>query len=329
MRMSSIILALIGLGVAGGSAQLAREMLTAPPATASMEPQNATVDVVVAARDIARGDAIDQRLLRIQPWPREAVPTGAILSMAELLPQDGGAPRRATRSMVAGEPVLSSRVSAPGERVTILQTLSPDTRAMAIRVDAVTAVGGFITPGDFVDIVLTRGDREELMADTILRNIRVLAVDQTSDETTDRPAIAATVTVEVTAEQGQILALGQRAGTLSLALRNPDSGADTTLDRLMLRDLLPERPAPEPEPAPVVAAEPAPTPPPAPARLNVTIRRGATETETRTVPEAAPTPPEGAQAPAPTPEPAPAAAAPETPAATAATVGGAAPAQQP
>lgn len=309
MRISSIILALIGLGVAGGSAQLAREMLMAPPATAGMEAPNATVDVVIAAADINRGDAIERRLLRVQPWPREAVPEGAILDLAELLPPDGGAPRRATRSMVAGEVVLTSRVSAFGERVMILQTLRPDTRAMAIRVDAVTAVGGFITPGDHVDIVLTRGDREELMADTILRNIRVLAVDQTSDEATDRPAVAATVTVEVTAEEGQILALGQRAGTLSLALRNPDTVDEVPIDRLQLRDLLPERVVPAP-PAP--EAEAAPPPPPVPARLSVTIRRGATETETRTVPEAAATPVETPAAPVPAPAPAPAAGAAET-----------------
>ena len=143
---------------------------------------------------------------------------------------------------------------------------------MAIKVDAVTAVGGFVTPGDYVDVLLTRGDAETLMTDTILRNIRVVAVDQSDDEQSEKPDVAATVTVEVTAEQGQVIALAQRAGTLSLALRTPDSKDAAPIERLRLSDLVPEPAVDVAEAvAPVVLAAPPP-------RRTVLVRRG-TETQ--------------------------------------------------
>jgi pilus assembly protein CpaB len=292
MRISSVILALIGLGVAGGSAQLARELLTAPAADAANAP--VIVTIMTAAVEIKRGDVIQPYMLVPQNWPAEAVPAGSFTDAAALLPAAGGEPRRALRSLVPGEVILEGKISGFGEKVTIAQSLSPHSRAMAIKVDAVSAVGGFVTPGDYVDVLLTRGDDETLMTDTILRNIRVVAVDQSDDELSDEPDIAATVTVEVSAEDGQIIALAQRAGTLSLALRTPDSVDDAPIERLRLSDLVPEpasepEPAPEPvavaEPEPVVevVAAPAPAPvvvvaPPPPPRRVVVERRG-TETQ--------------------------------------------------
>lgn len=268
MRISSIILALVGLGVAGGSAQLAREMLATPQAEATVQPQ--IVHVITAASEIKRGEEIKPHMLSSLAWPSDAVPPGAFVERAALLPASGGLPRRALRPMVAGEVVLASKISDFGEKVTIVQSLAPGTRAMAIKVDAVTAVGGFVTPGDSVDLLLTRGRGDELMTDTILRNIRVIGVDQRSDEMNDRPDVAATVTVEVTAEQGQVIALAQRAGTLSLALRDAESDDSAPLERLRLSDLVPE-PAAEPEPEPEAA-------PPAPRRPTIIVRRG-TETQ--------------------------------------------------
>jgi pilus assembly protein CpaB len=241
MRLSSIFMALVGLAVAGGSAQLAREMLTAPQADAAGQP--AVVQAIVAAAEIGRGDVIEPHMLMTQTWPAEALPAGAFTDFAALLPaQPGGEARRAMRPMARGELVMANKVSAFGQKVTIVDSLAPGTRAVAIRVDAVTSVGGFVTPGDFVDVLLTRGQSETLITDTILRKIRVVAVDQSADEMSDSPALAATVTVEATAEESQILALGQRAGTLSLALRDPNSPDTAPVERLRLSDLVPEDP---------------------------------------------------------------------------------------
>ena len=241
MRLSSIFLALVGLAVAGGSAQLAREMLMAPQADAAAKP--AVVQAIVAAAEIKRGDPIEPHMLMTQTWPAEALPAGAFTDFAALLPaQAGGEKRRASRPMVRGELVMANKVSDFGQKITIVDTLTPGTRAVSIRVDAVTSVGGFVTPGDFVDILLTRGQNQSLITDTILRNIRVIAVDQRADEMNDSPSLAATITVEATAEQSQILALGQRAGTLSLALRDSDAPDTAPVERLRLSDLVPDDP---------------------------------------------------------------------------------------
>ena len=268
MRASSIVLALIGLAVAGGSAQLARELMTAPQADAASAA--AMVTVMTAAAEIRRGDLILPHMLSAQSWPAGSVPAGSFTDAAPLLPAEGGEPRRALRSLVAGEVILEGKISGFGEKVTIAQSLSPNARAMAIKVDAVTAVGGFITPGDYVDVLLTRGDSETLMTDTILRNIRVVAVDQSDDELIDKPDVAATVTVEVTAEQGQVIALAQNAGTLSLALRTPGSDDAKPIERLRLSDLVPE---PKAEPV-VEVVEAVAAPVIVPPRRTVLVRRG-------------------------------------------------------
>lgn len=276
MRATSIVMALFGLAVAGGSAQLARDLLTAPSADAASG--RALVMVMTAASEIKRGEIIQPFMIKAQGWPAEAVPPESFTDAALLLPANGEEPRRALRSLVPGEVILQGKISGFGEKVTIAQSLSPNTRAMAIKVDAVTAVGGFVTPGDYVDLLLTRGDGETLMTDTILRNIRVVAVDQSDDEQSDAPDVAATVTVEVSAEQGQVIALAQRAGTLSLALRMPDTTDTAPIERLRLSDLVPE-PVVEaadvaPSPAPIIVVE-APPPP----RRVIIVRRGTDEQE--------------------------------------------------
>lgn len=268
MRLSSIFMALVGLAVAGGSAQLAREMLTAPQADAAATP--AIVQAVAAAADIKRGDVIESHMLMTQSWPAEAVPPGTFIDMAALLPaQPGGEPRRAMRPIGRGELIMAGKVSDFGQKVTIVDTLAPGTRAVSIRVDAVTSVGGFVTPGDFVDVLLTRGDGNSLITDTILRRIRVVAVDQSADELQDSPALAATVTVEATADESQILALAQKAGTLSLALRDANSPDTEPVERLRLSDLVPEEPVvvETPEAPAVVEAAPVRKP-------TILVRRG-------------------------------------------------------
>ncbi|MCV2865637.1 Flp pilus assembly protein CpaB [Defluviimonas sp. WL0075] len=241
MAMKSVLVALLGIAVAGGSAFGAREYLKQTAATASTDPTNGLVTAIVAGREIKFGQAIEPQMLQIVSWPREALPVGAFTDVDALLPQAGGQPRRAKGSMSPGELILASKVSNFGEKVTIVQTLGANTRAMAIRVDAVTGVGGFVTPGDTVDIVLTQGGGDGLRAVTILQNIRVIGVDQQTNEQNAAPDIARTVTVEVSPEQSQKLALAQSAGTLSLTLRTLDNVVDQPLNSIRLSDILQEK----------------------------------------------------------------------------------------
>jgi pilus assembly protein CpaB len=236
MRVKSFVVTLIGLGIAGGSVYMAREVLLAPIGASASEP--AMVDVVVARAPIGFGQAIEGHLIATQPWPADSLPDGAFTEMAALLAHNPSDVRRARAPLFAGEVLLASKLSAPGEKVTIVQKLGENTRAMAIKVDAVTAVGGFVTPGDYVDILMTQGQSGALSTVTILQNIRVIGVDQTAEEQTNTPEIAQTVTVEVTPEDGQKLALAQKAGTLSLTLRTLDNVVDQPLQMIEITDLL-------------------------------------------------------------------------------------------
>jgi len=249
MKLSSLFTAVLGLALAGGSAYLARDYIEAQNAQDALVEKGRLIHVIVAGRDIAFGQAIESQMLTTIAWPVEAVPKGIFSDHSKLLPEPGNPPRRARSAIAQGELILASRVSDFGEKVTITQSLGPNHRAMAIKVSAATAVGGSVTPGDHVDIVLTQGRGEKLRTVTILQNIRVIGVDQDANVQTDAPGIARTITVEVTPEQAQTLALAQQAGKLSLSLRTLEAVDDKPLDSIRLSDVLRDvSPVPEDEP---------------------------------------------------------------------------------
>ena len=264
MRLSALLTSMTGLAVAGGSAWFALDVLQTQRAGLAEElrrqqeeANESTVEVIVAAVDIPFGEEIDRSQLATIRWPREAMPNGVFTDFAALVPEGENPHRRAKRAMAQGELFLASKVSGFGEKVTITQTLTPGHRAMAIKVSAETAAGGFVTPGDAVDIVLTHGRDEGLRTVTVLQNIRVVGVDQLADEQSDAPVVARTVTVEVTPEQGQKLALAQRAGALSISLRSLDMAEgvteDAPLESVRLADILQQvSPLPEGEKAPTI-----------------------------------------------------------------------------
>ena len=241
MALKSFIVTIIGVAIAGGSVYLAKENLPDTSGAALAAPKFELVDVIVAGTDIGFGQLIERHMLTTKEWPRGSVPEGAYLDFSSLLPDEGAKPRRALGRLYTGEILLAQKLSNFGEKVTLVQKLGKNTRAMSIKVDAVTAVGGFVTPGDFIDIVMTQGNGKELRAVTILQAIRVIGVDQQSEDTKDQPSIARTITVEVTPNQGQRLALAQKAGTLSLTLRTLDGVVDEPLEMIQLRDLLQEK----------------------------------------------------------------------------------------
>ena len=244
MDFRSVFVAMLGVAIAGASAYGAREYMnvqTAAAASSAIDPASELVTIVVASQYIAFGQPIQVQNLRYEYWPRKALPPGSFSDMTTLIPEGEGLPRRTKYALAAGDLILASKISGFGEKVTLVQNLGPNSRAMAIKVDAETAVGGFVTPGDSVDILLTQGTGEDLRSVTILQNIRVLGVDQDSDQQSDQTAIARTVTVEVSPVEGQKLALAQKAGSLSLSLRTLDNVIDQPLDYTSLRDILQDK----------------------------------------------------------------------------------------
>jgi len=126
--------------------------------------------------------------------------------------------------MRLNEPLMNYKISGPGGKGSLSARISEGFRAAAIRVDDVTGVAGFIVPGDYVDVIYThdpetRRNGNELIADVLLQNIKVLGIDQNQNESSSAADLARTVTVEVKNEDAQRLHLALDTGKLSLTLR--------------------------------------------------------------------------------------------------------------
>jgi pilus assembly protein CpaB len=238
MRGRGLFLLVTGFLLAGGSVLVAHSYLK-NAATRSGEAQAREISAIVVARsEIPFGAPIRFEMLRLQEWPKEALPPEAFLSLEEVLGANPQEPRRARRSIVAGEPLVRNKVSQFGEKVTIADSINPGKRAMAIRVNDVSGVAGFVTPGDRVDVLMTRRlDNGDMMTTTVLQDIVVRGTDQLADEDQDKPNVARTITAEVSPDDAQRLALAQQAGTLSLTLRNLVNTEKPALRSLSVDDL--------------------------------------------------------------------------------------------
>ncbi|HEY2177302.1 MAG TPA: Flp pilus assembly protein CpaB [Caulobacteraceae bacterium] len=176
--------------------------------------------VVVAAAPITRGAVIQPAQLKIVNYPAAAVPTGAFTSVAQLT---GGkdVQRVALRDLGPDEPVLATRVSAPGGKLNMASELDPGTQAISIRTSDVAGVGGFVLPNDRVDILMSRQvGHDTPITQVVAENVRVLGVDQVDDQEANKPIVVKTATIEVTPQQAQSITLAQTMGALSMALRH-------------------------------------------------------------------------------------------------------------
>lgn len=225
----------------------------------------APTQILVAAKDLGLGEEIKSTSYEWKEWPDDGLFEGAIVK-ANLSEKDQATPveGRLRRSMSKGEPLMKSALVEDDKGNFVAATLAPGTRAMAIRVKAESSVGGFLTPNDHVDVILTyevrlpSDDRvrdasvavvSKKAAQTVLENVRVVAVDQKAKEV-EKVAVARTVTLEVTPKQAEKLALAESMGSLSLALRGtgdetpaytdqtkPESTTDTRMSNV-LQELL-------------------------------------------------------------------------------------------
>ncbi len=131
-----------------------------------------------------------------------------------------GGKRIALTAIEPNEPVLSSKITGPGQRATLSAMLRDGLKAATVRVNDIDGVGGFVLPGDHVDVSLTRQvDKANASTEVVLQNVRVLAIDQLADERLDKPSVVKAVTLEVDTVAAQKLSLAASVGTLSLMLR--------------------------------------------------------------------------------------------------------------
>ena len=237
MDRKKLVLLLGALIIAIGTAIAARSMFAggpAPAAEAAVEPTGPRV--LVAKRALTAGTIITADALGFQPWPKELVQDAYFIDGVADMNQLLGTVVR--YPITAGEPVTQGSLVKPGDRGFLAAALGPGMRAVTVPVSATTGVAGFVFAGDRVDLVLTQevsGDCEACTlktAETVLRNLRVLATDQTVEKTTDENGKTVvsefrTVTIEVTPKIAEKVAVAQTIGTISLVLRSlADSPAE-------------------------------------------------------------------------------------------------------
>jgi pilus assembly protein CpaB len=198
------------------------------------KPSVATQTIVVAKQALRFGTQIDRSMLEEVPWPSQALPVGAFAKIGELL----NGTRVVLAAIEANEPVLAVKVTGAGQRATLSALVGHGMKAVTIRVNDVEGVGGFVLPGDRVDVALTRQlDKSSATTEVVLQNARVLAIDQTADERTFKAAVAKTVTLEVDTVEAQKLSLASTVGSLSLLLRQAGDTTDARTRKITLKDL--------------------------------------------------------------------------------------------
>ncbi len=261
MRPIMIILIVVALAIAGTVAFLVSRFLSeTEEAARNVEPQmvsETTVDILIAAQSLPIGRIVRDDDLRWQPWPEQAVSADYITKgsddgRAEVDEFVGSAVRVA---MVSGEPVISSKVFHRGDAGFLSGVLTPGMRAVTIAVNERSGAAGFILPGDRVDVLMvfdiptedpTTGDTaDRVVSETALEDIRVLAIDQvvslgTGEEGANETLadVVETVTLEVTPNQAQALAVASQMGSLSLSLRSRVEGEISEIPRSFSPDFM-------------------------------------------------------------------------------------------
>lgn len=297
MNPQRIIMLLVAVVIAGGTVFFLRGYLNAERMAAQQraarpveEPAKPALQVLVARNDVSMGQIIKPDDLRWQAWPEGTLSPNYAVEGRRPLSDFVGAVSRAPLS--AGEPITEGRVVLPGSRGFMAAVLQPGMRAVSVPVTAISGISGFVFAGDKVDMILThvvqpasQGDRDRQASETILRGVRVIAMDQRLDSKPGEPAqIAKTATLEVTPKQSEIITLAQEMGKLSLSLRSlqepeeeqlPD-GPSYTRDSQVSTLLPPPHGiggSPAEPPPPSSPSTAAPPPPPTP---SITIIRGST-----------------------------------------------------
>ena len=227
MKAARLVVLGVAIAAGGGAAYLAAGSKEAPPPAPTVTLE--TIEILVAKTDLSRGQVIEGQDIGWQMWPTDAANPGFIRKSAEpdALAKYNGAIVRV--AMLAGDPIRSPYVVPAKGSGFLAAVLAKGMRAAAVDISPESDAGGFVLPDDRVDVMLTRRDKaaekatgvEKYTTTTVLRNIRVLAVDQTVDQKNGiKTAIGKTATLELTQSQAETLALSRQVGTISLALRS-------------------------------------------------------------------------------------------------------------
>lgn len=238
MKTARLVVLGIALLAGGAAAMLVNRTPRTENRVTVAGPSIELTKVLVAAGDIGVGSALTANDMRWQDWPKSAVNPGFLTNESAPTGIEDWTGAVARSGFVAGEPLKPAKLIKGNGSGFLSAILPAGMRAVATKIAVETAAGGFILPNDRVDVVLTRRDTETSRqtgadawaAETILRNIRVLAIDQTiEDQNGQKVLTGSTATLELTQRQGEILALAREMGTISLTLRSLADSTPTAL----------------------------------------------------------------------------------------------------
>ena len=240
MKAARLVVLVVAVAAGGVAALLAGRGgdEAPPPEAAKPATQIDTVEVLVAKNDIQLGQSVGQQDMQWQVWPLAAASPAFMRrsDKPDAIEQLAGAIARAP--FVSGEPIREAKLIKANGSGYMAAVLDKGMRAVSTEISPETGAGGFILPNDRVDVILSRRDREAeksgagetQVSETILSNIRILAIDQTLGEKDgQKVVIGKTATLELTPRQAETLALSRQLGTLSLALRSLADAGDATL----------------------------------------------------------------------------------------------------
>ncbi|HYG87406.1 MAG TPA: Flp pilus assembly protein CpaB [Azospirillum sp.] len=228
MSARKIILLVLALIIAGATVQMTRMLIDRPapaPAGAPAPEKPKTLRVLVASSDLPVGTLLQPSHLRWRAWPDDdGVAKTYMVEGKRTIEEFNGAVVR--QGLRAGEPVTEGRMVKPGDRGFLAAVLTPGHRAVTVAVNGVSGIAGFIFPGDRVDLILTQTikdpglDTNRRASETVLSDVRVLALDQRTNDQKGEVKPAQLATLEVTPKQAESVALVVEMGRLSLALRS-------------------------------------------------------------------------------------------------------------
>lgn len=212
LKRRGLALIFISLALALSAAWIARGWVQA---RLNSNAKDTGMQVVVAAMEIPFGTKIEARHVRMISLP-SGTPLGSHFDKP-----DEVVGQIAVQKILSGEILLKEQLADHASGSTLAAVLNPKMRAITVRVDDVVGVAGFLLPGNYVDVVAARVANQRAETETVLRNLKVLAVDQTASQDKDAPVVVRAVTLEVTPPQAEVLVKARAEGSIQLTLRGP------------------------------------------------------------------------------------------------------------
>ncbi len=217
-KKRGLLLLMLSVVIAIGAAWVANNYVK-NQLEAAVSGTSASVTVVAAAMRIPYGTKLEARHVKTMDVPEDVLPPGAIRDFALV---DG---KIVKGEILDGEILLTDRIAGGGDGSTLAALVAPNMRAVTVRVNDVIGVAGFLLPGNHVDVLGTRVERNKINAraitETIIYMVKVLAVDQTAATDKNEPVVVRAVTLELTPKDAEELVKWEEEGTIQLALRNP------------------------------------------------------------------------------------------------------------